>query len=149
MPGGRHTASPGRMTRSSDAAFTESSVDIDTPAREAIAHQLSPDSTTYVGAFDGEHDDDGAAPAGRHTTSPGWIASSADESLASSNERIDTCAPSAMPNHVSPSPTRWLARPPASQVDVVDPSDALAVAGGTLSTSAHIDRTSAARTMVV
>jgi hypothetical protein len=93
VPGGRHTSSPGRITRSSDAPFTDSNVDNDTPARVAIAHQLSPDSATYVGAFDGEHDDDGAAPAGKHTTSPGWIASSADESLISSNDRIDTCAP--------------------------------------------------------
>jgi hypothetical protein len=110
---------------------------------------LSPDSTTYVGAFDGEHDDDVAAPAGRHTTSPGWIMSSADESLTSSSDRIDTCALCAMPNHVSPSPTTWLARPLESQVDVVDPGDALAVAGGTAITNAHVDRTSATRTMAV
>ena len=45
VPGGRHTESPGRITRSSDALFVDSNVDIDTPARVAIPHQLSPDTT--------------------------------------------------------------------------------------------------------
>ncbi len=98
--------SPGRIRRSSDAAFVDSSVDILTPAREAISHHVSPDSTAYVGAFEGEHDDDGVAPGGKHTTSPGWMTSSTVASFASRTERIDTCASWAISNHVSPSPTR-------------------------------------------
>ena len=72
-PGGRHTVSPGRITRSAEAPLVASRFDMDTPARVAMSHHASPDSTMYVGAFDGEHDDEGVAPGGRHTTSPGWM----------------------------------------------------------------------------
>lgn len=72
-PGGRHTVSPGRITRSAEAPLLASSFDMDTPTRVAMSHHESPDSTVYVGAFEGEHDDDGVAPGGRHTTSPGWM----------------------------------------------------------------------------
>ena len=72
-PGGRHTVSPGRITRSAEAPLVASSFDMDTPARVAMCHHASPDSTMYVGAFEGEHDDEGVAPGGRHTTSPGWM----------------------------------------------------------------------------
>jgi hypothetical protein len=71
-PGGRHTASPGWITRPSEALLVDNSVAIETSARSAMSHHVSPDSTVYVGEFDGEHDDDDVAPAGRHTTSPGW-----------------------------------------------------------------------------
>jgi hypothetical protein len=105
-PGGRHTVSPGRIMRSSDTAFVDSSADIEIPARREMPHHVSPDSTMYVGAFEGEHDDDRVAPAGRHTTLPGWMTSSAEASLARSNERIDTFTLWAMSNHVSPAATR-------------------------------------------
>ena len=106
VPGGRHTVSPGRITRSAEAALVASSFDMDTPARVAMLHHPSPDSTVYVGAFDGEHDDAGVAPGGRHTTSPGWMTTSVDASFDSSNERMEICARFAMPNQVSPSATR-------------------------------------------
>lgn len=129
-PGGRHTVSPGRITRSAETPLVASSFDIDTPARVAMSHQPSPDSTVYVGAFDGEHDDAGVAPGGRHTTSPGWMTTSVDASFVSSNDRTETCARFAMPNHVSPPATRWLASPEAAQVDVVCPSGAAVTTAG-------------------
>ncbi len=45
VPGGRHTVFPGWIARSPDVAFVVSNVDIDTPARVAISHQVSPDWT--------------------------------------------------------------------------------------------------------
>ena len=68
-------------------------MDIEIPAHAAISHHVSPDSTAYVGAFEGEHDDDGVAPDGKHTTSPGWMTWSTVASFTSRTERIDTCAP--------------------------------------------------------
>ena len=44
-PGGRHTLSPGRIKRSAEAPLVASSFDIDTPARVAMSHHPSPDST--------------------------------------------------------------------------------------------------------